>query len=306
MEKPNSLTQLLVNESPLPLTASDGGATNTVMENFSLVCVSQNLIKEVFLEFIGTYIMLMFGIGSVAQMKLNNDNGGSLSVHISWSLGVVFGFYVSDGGHLNSAITIANFLFGGFPLKKMFLYLAAQFLAGFLAAGSVYGIYFDSFRGYGFLRADGNHMIVPDTAGIFCTFPFSYTDYRQNVKTLGLGFSCLSEFAATFILYFLCLSFTDEKKKNPSSNLTGFFIGLVVLGIGCAYGQQTGYALNPARDFPPRLFIYAMGWGNELFTYGNYYFWVPVLMPILGAIVAGFFYETMIREKNNMKSKIKV
>ena len=249
--------------------------------------------------------MLIFGLGSVAQFVLNHD-GGSLSIHIAWGLGVAFGVYVSDGGHLNSSITIANVIYSGLSKRKALVHISAQFCAGFFAAASVFIIYFDSLNNYGkFGKFGGNYKIVPDTAGIFCTFPFDFGD-DYNKKTLNLGFSCLSEFSATFFLYFLVLTFTDERRKNPESNLTGFVLGMVVLAIGCAYGKQTGYALNPARDFPPRLFLYCVGWGPELFTYGNYYFWVPIVLPTLGTIVAGGIYETFVRERPNEKMKAKV
>ena len=263
-------------------------------------------LRRLFLmEFLGTYIMLIFGLGSVAQFVLN-QNGGSLSIHISWGLGVAFGVYVSDGGHLNSSITIANVIYNGLSKRKALVYISAQFCAGFLAAASVFIIYLDSLHGYD--KSSGNYKIVPDTAGIFCTFPFDFVDPREpnSKRTLGLGFSCISEFSATFFLYFLVLTFTDERRKNPEGNLTGFILGLVVLAIGCAYGKQTGYALNPARDFPPRLFLLCAGWGSDLFTYGNYYFWVPIVLPTLGTIVAGGVYENFMREKNSEKMKVKV
>lgn len=301
MEKQSLKTVSLINEYP---SSTDYILNPTDSGPFPLLSGTLNLKRLFLLEFLGTYIMLLFGLGSVAQIVLNNDSGGSLSIHFSWGLGVIFGIYVSDGGHLNCAITIANVIFYGFPLKKALIYILAQFFGSFLAAASVFIIYLDSFRGYGMKEGNnGFYMKVPETAVIFCTFPFSFLDFTsQTNKTISLGHSCLSEFAATFILYFLCLTFGDENKKNPGSNMTGIMIGLVVIGIGCSYGQQTGYSLNPSRDFPPRLFIFCIGWGNELFTYGNYYFWVPIVMPILGAITAGGFYEKFIREgKNKMK-----
>ena len=305
MEHPNSDSKFLIKEPIQPPTSDCflPQSDSDQFGSFSQKISSQNYKRIFMFEFLGTYIMLMMGLGSVAQVTLNNDNGGSLNVHIAWGLGVVFGVYVSDGGHLNSAITIANVIFSGFPLKKALVYILAQFVGGFLSAASVYLIYLDSFKGYGMRQGNnGFYMKVPETAGIFCTFPLNFLDYNtQTYKTLSLGFSCISEFSATFLLYFLCLSFTDEKRKIPQSNLTGFFIGMVVLGIGCAYGQQTGYALNPARDFPPRLFAFCAGWGFELFTYGNYYFWVPVVMPIFGACAAGAFYEVFIRENYRVK-----
>jgi len=297
MEQSNNAVALL---APLPTSST----TECFLPVTDSDCYKNDLISTLprlfLLEFLGTYIMLVFGMGSVAQVVLNKDNGGSLSIHIAWGLGVAFGVYVSEGGHLNSAITIANMIYNGLSKKRGLVYIFAQFCAGYLAAASVFVIYLDSLKNY---KSSGDYMIVPNTAGIFCTFPFSFLD---STKTLDLGFSCLSEFSATFLLYFLVLSFTDEKKKNPAANLTGLFMGLIVLGIGCAYGQQTGYALNPARDFPPRLFLWCAGWGNDLFTYGNYYFWVPVILPILGTITAGGFYETVVRDKNPEKFKVKV
>ncbi|KAF9284700.1 Aquaporin-3, partial [Linnemannia elongata] len=82
--------------------------------------------------------------------------------------------------------------------------------------------------------------------------------------------------------------------NNPAGNLQPLIIGLSITLIGTSYGYQTGYALNPARDLGPRFFTALFGWGFGVFSRQNWYFWVPIVAPFLGAIAGAGIYDIFI------------
>jgi aquaglyceroporin related protein len=199
------------------------------------------------------------------------------------SLGVMLGVYVSgkSGAHLNPAVTMANCIFRKFPWRKLPIYLVAQVLGAFCAAGVVYANYksaFDQFEGYGIrtvsyqpcqrFRCETNHgsQVTGEnsTAGIFCTYPAPF------MTRTGMFFS---EFIASTILMFLIYALKDDANIG-AGNLTPLGLFFIIFGIGACFGWETGYAINLARDFGPRLMSYALGYGNEVWSAGGYYFWV--------------------------------
>src|SRR5205807_9333125 len=93
----------------------------------------------------------------------------------------------------------------------------------------------------------------------------------------------------------MILALTDELNQPPGANLTPLLIGLVVVAVGISFGGMHGYAINPARDFGPRLFTVVAGFKNNGLTDGSGVFWVPIAGPILGGLIGGFVYEMVIR-----------
>jgi glycerol uptake facilitator-like aquaporin len=74
-------------------------------------------------------------------------------------------------------------------------------------------------------------------------------------------------------------------------------VGLLVLLIGATFGINSGYAINPARDFGPRLFTSVAGWGSEVFRAGNAWWWVPIVAPLLGGIIGGWAYDAFVGKR---------
>lgn len=68
----------------------------------------------------------------------------------------------------------------------------------------------------------------------------------------------------------------------------------LIFGLGACFGYETGYAINLARDFGPRLMSYAVGYGHEVWSAGDYYFWIPIVASFLGCIFGGFLYDVFI------------
>jgi glycerol uptake facilitator-like aquaporin len=87
------------------------------------------------------------------------------------------------------------------------------------------------------------------------------------------------------------LGITDERNSPAPAGLAPVIVGLLVVLIGATFGFNSGYAINPARDFGPRLFTAVAGWGSEVFRAGNGWWWVPIVAPCIGGVLGGWVYD---------------
>ncbi|QFG26298.1 MIP/aquaporin family protein [Actinomadura sp. WMMB 499] len=239
---------------------------------------------ELCAEFGGTMILILFGVGVVAQVGAAGV-GDHDSIAWAWGLGVTLGVYVAariSGAHLNPAVTVALAVFKGFAWRKVAPFVLAQTLGAFVAALLVRWNYSEVLA-----EADPGHTIK--TQGVFSTLP---GNGEFPVGTWG-GFR--DQIIGTAILLFLILALTDARNSPPLANLTPFLIGLVVVGIGMAWGTNAGYAINPARDFGPRLASFLTGYGGAWRDqYGHLYFWVPIVGPLVGGVLGAGLYKVLI------------
>ncbi|MES9544198.1 MULTISPECIES: MIP/aquaporin family protein [unclassified Actinomadura] len=245
------------------------------------------IVREMSAEFAGTLILILFGVGVVAQVVAASGLGEpqSLGDHNSiawaWGFGVTLGVYVAariSGGHLNPAVTVALAVFQGFPWRKVLPFCFAQTLGAFVAALIVRWDYSEILA-----KFDPGHTFK--TQFVFSTLP------GNGSLPVGTWGAFRDQVIGTAILLFLVLALTDPRNAPPLSNLAPLIIGLVVVAIGMAFGSDAGYAINPARDFGPRLAQYLTGydtaWRDQ---YGGLYFWVPIAAPLIGGVLgAGLF-----------------
>jgi len=247
------------------------------------VRVTTPWIREFLAELIGTFILITFGNASVAQSVLSLGNKGDFfSVNWGWGLGVMMGVLVSggvSGGHLNPAVTVAVATLGKLPWRKVPHYLAAQYLGAFLASCAVFLVYWDALVWYEHDR--GAYRTTPDTASIFATYPSPHLTYLGGVGDQVLG---------TALLLLCVCAITDRRNMQVSRQLVPLFVGLTVLALGICFGFNCGYAINPARDFAPRLFTAMTGWGVEVFSFYNQWWIVPILATHAGAIIGAWVY----------------
>jgi len=246
------------------------------------------LAAEVIAEFLGTFVLILFGAGVVAMVVLFPpetpsaiSHGGYTNITLGWGLAVTMGIYLSgkiSGGHLNPAVTLTLAVFRGFPWRKVLPYSIAQTAGAFLASALVYRNYLPAFH-----RFD---PLLEKTAGVFTTFP-AFPAWPQA------GF--LDQVIGTALLLLLVLAITDELNVPPGANLAPAMIGLVVVAIGMSFGGMHGYAINPARDFGPRLFTAVAGFKNNGLTDGPRIWWVPVFAPLLGGPIGAAIYDFGIR-----------
>jgi len=234
-------------------------------------------------ECFGTFILVVFGCGSIAQSVLSlQTKGDFFSINWGWCLGATLGTLVSggvSGGHLNPAVTVALATLGKVPWKKVPHYIGAQYLGAFIASFFVFLVYWDALVWYEHDR--GGYRITPDTAGIFGTYPSHHLTYAGGVGDQVLG---------TALLLLCVCAITDKRNMQVSKQLVPFFVGLTVLGIGICFGYNCGYAVNPARDFAPRLFSALAGWGPDVFTYSYHWWVVPIFATHIGAVVGAWLY----------------
>jgi len=238
-------------------------------------------------EFLGTFVLIAFGAGVVAQSVLSaNANGSYLAINLGWGIGVVLGVLVAggvSGGHLNPAVTVALAVHRGFPWGKVAPYALAQTAGAFVAAALVFLTYREAFAAF-----DGGvrHIAgAQGTAGIFATYPQAY---------LSIGGGLVDQIVGTALLMIGVFAIGDPKNMAAPSWLGPILVGLLVIGIGVAFGFNAGYAINPARDFGPRLFTAVAGWGGGVFTANGGWWWVPIVGPIIGAIAGGAIYDLCI------------
>jgi glycerol uptake facilitator protein len=244
----------------------------------------RGLFGELAAEFAGTMILILFGVGVVAQVAAGGI-GDHDSIAWAWGIGVTLGVYVSariSGGHLNPAVTIALAVFKGFSWRKVLPYIGAQFLGAFVAALLVRANYADVLS-----MADPEHTIK--TQGVFSTLP------GNGTLPVGTWGAFLDQIIGTAILLFVVFALTDTRSLPPAANLAPVVIGLLVVAIGMAWGTNAGYAINPARDFGPRLASWLTGyqtaWQDQ---YGQLYFWVPIIAPVLGGLIGAGLYQYLV------------
>lgn len=254
-------------------------------------------------EFFGTFVLLLLGLGTSAVNVVGLSGSGRqtvpfgpanwLIIVFGWAFAVMLAAYLSggiSGAHFNPAVTLAFAVARKFDWRNVIPYWVAQFAGAFCGAAAVYGVYQSAIDGYNATH----HLARPDsldTYSIFATFPASYF-HGGYVGPL------VDQLVGTAILVVLIAAVIDHRNQAPAGNMAPLIIGLIIAVIGCSYGTNAGYALNPARDLGPRLFTYLMGWGKLAFS-GDYgqttqYWWIPVVGPLIGAVAGILLYDFFI------------
>ena len=247
--------------------------------------MSNALSRELLAEFFGTFILIVFGVGVVAQVVLSKGAAGStLSINIAWGLAVTMGCYVAagvTGAHLNPAVTLALAVHRRFPWNKVLPYSLAQLAGAFIASAVVFVTYREAL--YAFDNGVRQVIGPQGTAGIWATYPQPFLSVFPG------GF--IDQVVGSALLVGVILAITDTRNSPAPAGLAPVVVGLLVLLIGATYGFNSGYAINPARDLGPRLFTFVAGWGGEVFRAGNGWWWVPVVAPCVGGVAGGWAYD---------------
>lgn len=242
-------------------------------------------------EFMGTALMIFFGTGCVAALKVAGATFGLWEISIIWGLAVAMAIYLSagvSGAHLNPAVSIALSIFAGFEKRKLPFYIAAQIAGAFCGAGLVYLLYTSLF-----FEFEQTHQMIRgsvaslELASAFSTYPN---------PAISVGQAALVECVITAILMCVIMSLTDDNNGLPRGALAPLLIGLLVALIGASTAPLTGFAMNPARDFGPKLMTFLAGWDEIAFTGGRDipYFLIPIFAPILGACLGAAGYRALI------------
>jgi glycerol uptake facilitator protein len=246
-------------------------------------------------EFLGTALLVTLGDGVVAAAVLMGKQADWIVITTGWGLAVALSVYAVgrlSGAHLNPAVSLALAVRGDFPYGRVLPYCLAQLAGGFVGAIVVYVEYYSAFAKF----AEKEHVVIgqlvqgrlPDPAaggaGVFTTFP-AYPSVWGNV---------FSEVLATAVLLFGIRALTDRRNAAPVGYIEPLLIGALVWAIGLSLGGPTGYAINPARDLGPRLAAAMLGWGMAVFQSHAWYFWIPIVAPLVGGIVGASVYDVAI------------
>jgi glycerol uptake facilitator protein len=267
---------------------------------------------ELSAEFLGTAVLIAFGDGVVAMaVAALNQSGRAENAHTiflasgdwllitwGWAMAVVFGVYVAggiSGAHINPAVTLALAVKREFPWRKVLPYMAAQIIGAFVGAALVYLVYHNAIASF----ETANNITRGDPASnttfsIFATFPAPY----YNGGMIG---PLIDQIVGTMFLVIFVFALTDTFNQAPRANLTPFLVGLAVAAIGMSYGANAGYAINPARDFGPRIWALLAGWGQVAFpgtVKGAFtaYFWVPIVGPLVRGVIGAYIYDFFIQD----------
>ncbi|KFD57351.1 putative aquaporin-9 [Trichuris suis] len=244
-------------------------------------------VRILMAEFLGTALLILLGDGVVAQTVLSRGSAGnSVTISLGWGMAIAAGVYVSggaSGGHINPAVTLAMCTIGNCQWKLLPAYWIGQYFGAFIASAIVYGVYSGAFDKFD----QGTRMVggPTATASIFATYPMDHVTTGQTF---------FDQIVSTAILLLIVCAITDERNMEVPKHTVPLAIGMVFFAILSAFGFNCGGAMNPARDFSPRVFTAIAGWGSETFSYRNYWFWVPIIGPYLGAIVGAALYQVLV------------
>ncbi len=234
-------------------------------------------MNQFFAEYIGTLLMILLGNGVVANVVLAGTKGNGANwmvITTGWALAVFVGVVVAgpySGAHLNPIVTLSLACLGKFEWNLFAGYVTMQLLgamSGTLLVWLMYKDHFDKTEDEG------------ARAACFFTAPAIPNKFRN----------LLSEILGTFVLIFVIFNFTDAGIRGTSSviglgSLGALPVAFLVWAIGLSLGGTTGYAINPIRDFGPRL-SYFIIYGFKKQYFRSSYAWVPVIGPIIGGLLA--------------------
>ncbi|MFE3163026.1 MIP/aquaporin family protein [Streptomyces sp. NPDC059224] len=277
------------------------------------------LLGECLAEFLGTFVILAFGAGSVAMAVAALPGSGRaetpttiflaagdwLLIAWGWGLAVTFAIYVAggvSGAHLNPAVTLAFAVRRGFPWAKVVPYWVSQVLGAFAGAALVFLVYHDAINAFDALSKPpkaGGHTEA--TFSIFATFPAPYFHG-------GIWGPLIDQIVGTAFLVMFVVAVIDLRNTAVGSNLGPFVIGLAVAAIGISYGANAGYAINPARDFGPRVLTWLAGWKSLAFPgngagFSNYW-WIPIVGPLVGGVIGVLIYDLFIGDILHARRKL--
>ena len=248
--------------------------------------------KEFIGEALGTFLLVLFGCGSVAVSILFNAYQGIMQIALAWGIGVTLAIYLTrhlSCAHLNPAVTLAMVISKRMSAKKLPVYMFAQFAGAFLAGLAIYILFSPSISAF-----ETTHNIIRGTAESAQTAKMfgEYYVVSGSTAVVSLPLAIGAEAFGTFLLLIMIFALTEGCNiGRPHDAMAPLFIGLTVSSIICLIAPLTQAGLNPARDFGPRMVAWMAGWGTAAFPdQSGGFFFVYILGPIIGGILAALFF----------------
>jgi glycerol uptake facilitator protein len=255
-------------------------------------------------EFVGTFLLVFFGCGSVCAAVTTGATVGVFQVAIVWGLGIATAIYLTAAlseAHLNPAVTISLAAWGRFPAKRVPGYIAAQMTGAFVSAATLYVIFGGALAAFeanqGIVRGDVGSEASAMVFGEYYPNPGGKPLSTSNPITMPMWRAFATETIGTAVLLLVIFGTTDPNNRDRPLILTAATIGLTVTMLICLLGPLTMACFNPARDLGPRLFSALAGWKSVPFTAnGTGWLTVYIVAPILGGLLGGAAYRILLRD----------
>jgi len=253
-------------------------------------------------EFIGTFLLVFFGCGSVCAAVLHGAQVGIFQVAIVWGIGIALAIHLTSslsGAHLNPAITIAAACFAGFSRRKVIPYIATQMAGAFVAAAVLHLIFAGSLTAFeqagGIVRGQPGSEASAMVFAEYFPNPGGHPLSASHQPVPALWQPMAVEIIGTAILALVIFGVTDPRNSGRPSTHAPVMIGLTVTLLISLLGPLTMACFNPARDLAPRLYSSLAGWGSIPFT-ANGWGWlaVYVVAPILGGLIGAGIWKVLL------------
>ncbi|MAH83175.1 MAG: hypothetical protein CBB68_02280 [Rhodospirillaceae bacterium TMED8] len=251
-------------------------------------------------EFFGTFVLVFFGVGSVQAAVATGAQAGLWQVAVVWAVGVSLGIYTAaslSGAHINPAITVMAAVYDKFPVRRIIPYWVAQIAGAAVASLVLYAMFAEVIiefeRAKGLLRGGPGSELSAMMFGEYFPNPAIFGSAEDAWRVITPTSAFIAEMIGTAMLAFLVSTVTHERNDaRPPSAMGAVIIGVGVAAIISVIAPLTQAALNPARDFGPRIVAYFLGWG-EIAIPGprNGFFTVYIIAPIMGAVIGGGLYR---------------
>lgn len=254
-----------------------------VFNNHTTWSVWRTEYREGLAEMLGVIVQLTIGLSANISVLVSGSSNPN-TLNWAWGFATMIAIYVSggiSGAHLNPTLTVTLWFYRGFPKRKMPEFWAGQFLGAFIAPFVAYGVYYAAIQNYLATNVDGDADII----GYFVTSP--------GHDFTGRATAFFNEFVGTVYLVITIMALGDDQNAPPGAGMNSFIVGLVITALTFAFSFNTGMALNPVRDFGPRLALLCLGYGGQLFT-DPYWFFGPFAATLCGAFVGAGIYDFFI------------
>lgn len=273
-----------------------------------------SLTRKCLAEFLGTYLLVLFGCGVVHSAVLTGSQSGLWQVAVVWGLAIMLAIYVTgaiSGAHINPAMTLAFATRGRFPWPLVPPYIVSQLVGAFAAAATLF-VLFGPFlaareQEKGVKRGYPGSEITAMCYGEYFPSPGPLANspgpYSEEAHKQLCGMVCertafFAEALGTAILALVVFAVTDARNNGgPGGRLAPVFIGLTVSALISVIAPLTQACFNPARDFGPRLFAYFAGWGSIAIPgpTPTGFLTVYIAAPVVGALIGAAIYDFCVR-----------
>ena len=274
---------------------------------------SSTIFQKSRAEFIGTFLLVFFGCGSVHTVVLCEAQTGLWQIAIVWGLVIAFAIFITgavSGGHLNPAMTLVFAVRRNLPWREVVPYWCGQFTGAFCAAALLFVLFQPLLKAkeesLGIVRGQPGSVATARCYGEYYSSPDTVVaepglwglEWSKQRQMVPHHIAFLAEMFGTAVLAFIVFALIDPKNPaRPATSMVPLFIGLTIAMLISVIAPLTQAGFNPARDFGPRLFAFLAGWGKEAIPGPNGigFLTVYIIAPCFGSIIGGTLYDWTIR-----------